>query len=109
MKTEKISSTAGEPSKVLGIRKSLPVFRVGIWIREEDGTLGYVAEDVPSANAGSAVGYMLLHLRATDPRICIRPDGISVMRIPGELEVPPTNVAGENLSASNGSSNDSNL
>nr|DAQ26839.1 MAG TPA: hypothetical protein [Caudoviricetes sp.] len=31
----------------------------------------------------------MLHLRATDPRISIRPDGISVIRIPGERTTQP--------------------
>lgn len=60
------------------------MFRVGIWAREEDGSICYIAEDVAAANSWSAVGYQLLHLRAVNPKITLRPDGISVVRLPGE-------------------------
>lgn len=70
-------------------RKPLKVFRVGIWARDTDGMICYIAEDVPSENCWSAVGYQLLHLRATNPGISLRPDGISVMRVPGERMLRP--------------------
>lgn len=71
------------------VRKILPVFRVGMWARDANGVICYIAQDLPAENAWSAVGRMMLHLRATDPRISIRPDGISVIRIPGERTTQP--------------------
>lgn len=72
------------PFEMGSVKKSLPVFRVGMWARDAGGLICYIAQDIPAENAWSAVGRMMLHLRATDPRISIRPDGISVIRIPGE-------------------------
>lgn len=66
------------------VKKTLPVFRVGMWARDANGVIRYIAQDISAENAWSAVGRMMLHLRATDPRISIRPDGISVIRIPSE-------------------------
>ena len=80
-------------SEMFPARKPLPVFRVGIWARDTDGSLCYIAEDVASANSWSAVGYQMLHLRATNPGITLRPDGISVVRVPGERMVQPDDEA----------------
>lgn len=75
-------------AEIIPRQKPLPVFRVGIWVREEDGSIRYIAEDVAAANSWSAVGYQLLHLRATNPKITLRPDGISVVRVPGGQVIP---------------------
>lgn len=72
------------PFKMGYVKKFLSVFRVGMWARDANGVICYIAQDIPAENAWSAVGRMMLHLRVTDPRISIRPDGISVIRIPGE-------------------------
>ena len=88
MRNAKIPSATCALSEMIPPRRPLPVFRVGIWARKEDGTICYIAEDVPGENCWSAVGRQLLHLRAANPKITLRPDGISVVRVPGERAFP---------------------
>lgn len=43
------------------VKKTLPVFRVGMWARDANGVICYIAQDIPAENAWSACSHSCAH------------------------------------------------